>query len=318
MNIAIIGAGEIGRALAHVFKKNAQIEFWDKDSSGLPDMKPLKEVVRHASVIFLCIPSWAIREVALQMKSFIDSSSVIVSLAKGIEQETFKTMDAVLGELFLEGQPVAVLGGPLLAEELLKDMPGVGIFASKDSHAFDLARPLFDGTHVRLEYVDDPRAVALVSVFKNVYAVALGIAEGLCWGWNAKGWLASRAMEEMRDIVVSVGSDSRIASGPAGAGDFLATAMSPDSRNRTTGIEIARTGRCEVPSEGCRSLPHVIALLGSKKVYCPILTALDQIINKHEEPKTIFQNLFTNPSFTATSEKHTMREYNACTAVFFH
>lgn len=290
-NVLFIGAGEIGTALAHVIGNRTEIEMWDKNSERIPGMRPPEESVPEASIIFICVPSWVVRELLVRVAPLIRPETIVVSLAKGIEEKSLKAMDTVLQESLPPNQRFGILGGPLLAEELMADLPGIGVFASASRDAFDEIAPLFANSCIRLEYADDPHAVALVAVLKNVYAVGLGMADGLGWGWNAKGWLAAHAMDEMARIVKVLGDNPAIVHGSAGAGDFLATAMSPNSRNRETGREIAMNGMCQNPSEGCRSIPSVLALLRENVHQFPFLLSLDRIINQHENPKAVFQDL---------------------------
>jgi glycerol-3-phosphate dehydrogenase (NAD(P)+) len=289
--ILFIGAGEIGTALAHVIGDRAKVEMWDRHADKVVNMKPLEETVPRADVVFVCVPSWVVREVIGGIAKMLRPEAIVVSLAKGIEKDTQKTMDAVLNEVV--SQRFAILGGPLLAEELMADQPGIGVFASKDKSAFDEVAPFFYGSNVRLEYASDPYTVALCAMLKNVYAVGLGVADGIGWGWNAKGWIATESLREMQNIVEALGGDSKIVQGSAGAGDFLATAMSPDSRNWATGREIAVTGSCKELSEGCRSIESIKNVLGDKVSGFNLLLSLDRIINKHEISKSVFQDLFT-------------------------
>ncbi len=292
--VVFIGAGKIGKALAHVIGPRAEIEMWDKDPNQVPgEMKTLEEIAPSADVIFLCVPSWTVREVSERLAPLTKKNAIIIALSKGLEEGTLKTMDAVMRETFSAEQHIAFLGGPLLSDELLADMHGVGVLASGgDKTAFDAVRPLFNGTNLRLEYASDIRTVALMSVLKNIYALGLGIAEGLDWGWNGKGWLAGRALEEMTGIIRTLDGDAQIVAGSAGAGDFLATSMSPTSRNRTTGQEIARTGTGKTPSEGSHSLPRVLALLDKNAARFPLLLALDRIVTKQESARETFEELF--------------------------
>lgn len=290
--VLFIGAGEIGTALAHLIGNRTNVEMWDKDTKRAQNMRSLEKSVPEASVIFVCVPSWVVRELLVRIAPFLHPEAVVVSLAKGIEEKTLKTMDAVLAETLPSTQRFAILGGPLLAEELMIDLPGVGVFASKFRESFMEIIPLFAGSPVRLEYSDDPHAVALSGVLKNIYAVGLGVADGLGWGWNGKGWLAAQAIREMVKIISLVGGRVNTVSDSAGTGDFLATAMSPDSHNRKAGREIAENGTCKVPGEGCRSVPSVLELLKEDINQFSFLFALNRIINKHEDPKAVFQDLF--------------------------
>ncbi len=293
--VLFIGAGKIGTALAHVIGSRAAINLWDQDPAQAPSMLPLAESVPLADVIFLCTPSWTIRAIIEQIMPFLRPVTVIVSLAKGLEAETQSTMDTVLANLLPAVQPWGILGGPLLADELTDELPGIGVFGSASRSAYLEINKLFLGSNVRLEYSSDPHTIALAAVLKNIYAVILGLASGLGWGYNGQGWLAARALGEMTEIVSQLGNDATLIAGPAGAGDFLATAMSPDSHNRTAGQELAKTGRCTTTNEGCRSLPTIITLLNNQLDQFPLLSALNQIVEQHAEAATIFHNLLTTP-----------------------
>ncbi|MBI4714317.1 hypothetical protein HY771_04000 [Candidatus Uhrbacteria bacterium] len=294
--VTFIGIGEIGNALMHVIGERAAIRAWDKDSSKMEKPISLEESLKGVEIVFLCVPSWVVRDVCKDISPFINQKTYAISLAKGLEEKTLKTMDAVLEECLPQNQPFGVLGGPLLAEELMADLPGIGVLGAKDPIVFSCLQKLFKGSFVRLENASDPRTVALAAVLKNIYAVGLGIAEGLGWGWNGKGWLAAKGLDEMNVIARLLNADERIMAGPAGGGDFFATAMSPDSRNRETGREIAIAGECVKTSEGCRSIASVLELVNDSKQHLPFLLSLDRIINKHEKPKKVFEDLFRSGS----------------------
>lgn len=293
--VAFIGFGEIGGALAGLMKPHAEIRAWDKDPAKvMGGVHSMDEAIDGTDAVFLCVPSWVIRQVAEEMRDKLPPKAVVISLAKGLEAVTLKTMDVVLREALRPHQPSGVMGGPLLAEELNEGLPGVGVIGAEDQFVFETIAPLFFGTALRLEYKSDSSAVALSSVLKNIYAVALGMSDGLGWGWNAKGWLAARGLQEMSDIVAQLKGDLDVTRGPAGAGDFLATALSPGSFNRETGRQIALTGECKTLSEGCRSIISILELLGSVRPNLPILFSLDQIINQHAPVKTVFQQLLSS------------------------
>lgn len=290
--IVIIGAGEIGQAIAKLFsKKGVEIELWDKDESKNPEQKPLAEIVPAADFLFLCVPSWVLRAALKSFSGFLKKETVIVSLAKGIEAGTLKTVPEMIGELAPRHQ-FALLAGPMLAEELIDGKGGRGVAAVESSSLFEKVKSLFQGTDLILEWSADVRGVALASVVKNIYAVGLGIADCLGWGGNAKGWLFSRAFREMVEIVSLLGGQPATVLGTAGLGDLTATGFSPYSRNRQTGDELVRTGKCLVPGEGIVSLPSVLALLGEQKNKFPLLNVLAKVCLDGENAKKVFKDLF--------------------------
>lgn len=291
-HVLFIGAGEMGTALAQAIEHNAVIEKWDKNGDRTPGARSLEESVPRATVIFLCVPSWAMREVLVRISPSIRPNTIVISLAKGIEEKSTETMDVMLQKLLPANQAFGILGGPLLAKEIVAHLPSVGVFAATSHKAFNAIAPLFANSCVRLEYAQDPHGVALAAVLKNVYAVALGIADGLGWGWNGKGWLAARALKEIEGILACLHVQSSLVLGSAGAGDFLATALSPDSHNTQAGREIALSGTCKIPSEGCRAIPLVRALLKEHAGRFAFLLSLERIVVGQEDPKAVFQDVW--------------------------
>lgn len=296
--ISILGAGKIGRAIGTILeKRKCEIEFWDKDTSKVPASKPLAEVIASADILFLCVPSWAMREAVAGALAHLNSKSVIVALAKGIEQTTNKTMDEVLAE-FLPRNRFAILGGPMLAKELQKGLNGVGVAGVKSKKICDKIKQLFDGTNLHITCVSDMHGVVLAGVLKNIYAIGLGIADGLSWGNNQKGYFVVAAIKEMAEIISALGGKKETAYSAAGLGDLIATGYSPCSRNRRVGEELVKTGKCCLEYEGPRSLPHITTLLRKRKLQPPfLLAALNNILIRGQDAKTVFEN-YIKESYT--------------------
>ncbi|KKW12801.1 MAG: Glycerol-3-phosphate dehydrogenase [NAD(P)+] [Parcubacteria group bacterium GW2011_GWA2_49_9] len=292
-HVAIIGAGAIGQALAHILDRNKEnrLELFDKDPAKVTRAAlPLPDVVKEAEVLFLCVPSWAMRGALTEMKSYLSQDAIVVSLAKGIEEEHKKTMDALLVEI-LPQHRIALLGGPMLAAEFMEDLPGVGCLATEHVEVAEQIAGLFAGTLLSFETTSDVRGVAFAGVLKNIYALGLGVAHGLSWGDNQKGWYLTRALVEMATIVEQLGGKRETAYSLAGIGDLVATGFSGYSRNSRSGEEIVRNGVCNIQSEGCASLPHFLKLLPADRSVFPLLHGLEQIIIDGKDAKDIFSQL---------------------------
>lgn len=293
MKAAIIGAGRIGSALGQVFRASGhEVELWDRDTARTPERKPLADILPSSDAVIFCTPSWATRSAVADCIPLLSKGAVVASLAKGLEKDAGKTMDEVLAELLPGGhRPYALLGGPMLAKELALGLPGVVVAATRSRRAFERVCALFRGSKVRCEWTKDVRAAAYLGVLKNIFAIGLGIADGLEWGLNAKGWFAAAAIREMDGIVRLLAKDAHSAAGTAGAGDFIATAFSPYSKNREFGHRIVKTGQCDLTSEGCVSLPALVGLLGKKTGSFPILSAVNRILTARSDAKTVFEQL---------------------------
>jgi len=189
-------------------------------------------------------------------------------------------------------QPFMVVGGPMLAAEIVAGNDAIGVFASKNEAALAWADGVFADEHFRVETTPDMASVALAGVLKNIYAVALGIADGLGVSGNEKGWVTAAAVKEMVDAATALGADPKIILGAAGVGDLIATGYSVHSRNREVGIEIVATGKCNIRGEGLSSLPFLMARLGEKAQAFPLMMLVHRIGVACEPARLAFEEYF--------------------------
>ncbi len=293
ISVAIIGAGQLGSAVGSILrKKGISPALWDADPAKVPDQKPLEEAVKSAGCVLLCVPSWAMRKAVAGVVPFLASGATVVSFAKGIESETQKTMSELLAELLPAGQPFVVVGGPMLAHEIADGKHAIGVFASASADALRILKELFSSPEVAVELTDDPQSVSVAGVLKNIYAVGIGIADGLELGDNEKGWLASLALREMSGIGRELGVDQDILSGTAGVGDFIATAWSARSQNHQIGAEIAVTGTCSTRGEGLMSVTPLLKRLGSAAESFPLLALIAKVGRDCSPARPAFEAFF--------------------------
>jgi glycerol-3-phosphate dehydrogenase len=299
-NIGIIGYGEIGQALEKVLlSARHEVAVWDIDPEKVHGTKSLASIASHAEVLFLCVPSWALRAAVVSLRPHLTvrPEVIIVSLAKGVETGTRMMADELLLDTLPPKQPFALLGGPMLAGELKNDQPGFAVIASPVARTRTAVAGLFAGTNVRVFETPDRRSVATAGVMKNIYALALGIADGLEWGANRKGWLAAAAEDEMLSVGAALGAKPAIIRGPAGFGDFIATAFSAHSRNRTAGEAFIRSGVCDTSSESARSLASLVQRVERCRVPVPpVLGALVATVVGKKDVRRTFEALGSLPN----------------------
>ncbi len=287
MNIAIIGAGGIGKAIAHVLEKaDTSVSFWDTDEGKRSGT--LKDVLQYARVVFFCIPSHALPSALPTITPVLGWGSVVVTVSKGLTGA--ETPEAMF-ETCIEPRRFVALMGPMLADELMRDQGGAAVAASASRESADVVRNLFARTALRVETSDDVRGVMLAGVLKNVYAIELGCAQELGLGRNTLGELVSRAVREMAYIVERLGGDERSAYGLPGLGDLVATGFSQDSRNCAFGRALAKGEKPDFMTEGKMSLPHLLTLLGSCVDELPLLAILRDVVIAGKHPRAILEVL---------------------------
>ncbi len=291
-NVLIIGAGALGQALAKVMPKDrAQVFFFDTDATKCPGgCQPLETLVPAANYIFMCIPSWAVRPALSQIAATVPPVTAVISMAKGLESPTAKTMFEVCSEVLPPNQPVGILGGALLAHEIGSGLPGMGTIACTDDALAANLLALLQGSSLQLTWSSDARSVALAGVLKNVYALVLGIGDGLGLGSNARGWLFAQAVREMLEIAKFLQADVQVILSVAGVGDLVATGLSPQSKNHTAGVQLAQQGRTTLECEGIMSFPSLLQLIGSRPGL-RLLSALEAILQKGQNVRIVMQEL---------------------------
>ncbi len=284
--VLIIGAGEIGQAIGFLLKKTGKcgITFWDKEKGKVEDQKGLSELVPEADFIFLAIPSKAVRVAVQSFLPYVAKKGVVIALSKGIE-ESGKTIDELLKD-FLPLEKVALLFGPMIAEELARGACGAAVIAASSEKTVKEMRVLF-GKDLRIDFSDDFRGIALSGVLKNIYSIGLGIIHELSLGTNFRGWYVGAACSEMVRIVAELDGKPESVYSSAGVGDLIATGFSADSRNHQVGRELVR-GNTSSSSEGSESLPRLNKLLGEKMAEYPIYSALSAIVTEGKKVSEFF------------------------------
>lgn len=293
-HVSFIGAGEIGAALAQlVSRSGAHVEQWDADPKKVPNQKSLEEVVSKADVLFLCVPSWILRIAVKPIVPHLKKKTLCVFVSKGVEADSHLLIDGMAKSMLPKGQPFALLSGPMLAEELVDGHGGAACVGTKSAADYKMIQHIFSCDDLHLTHAPNTKSVAVAGVLKNVYAIALGIAAGLKWGDNRKGWLVTESVQEMIIIMKALKADPSYVLSQAGLGDFIATGMSQYSSNQSLGRELVEESTCKRKSEGCEALPSLVKMLGAKTMKSlPILSALDRVIEKGKNAKDEFETSF--------------------------
>lgn len=259
--ITVIGAGSWGTALANLLAENGEkVKLYGRDqavvnsineehrnpkyfpeyklSTNLSASNDIKASLKDASLLVLSIPTQALNDVLKKIKNMIDSETIIVSTAKGIDESKFKTNSQMIKEAGFKN--VVVLSGPTHAEEVMDHLPTAIVAAAEKREIAEQVQDLFMSKYFRVYTNPDLRGVELGGALKNVIAVASGICDGLNFGDNTRAALITRGLNEMSRFVNYHGARELTLAGLSGMGDLVVTCTSMHSRNRRFGIEIGR------------------------------------------------------------------------------
>ena len=325
MRIGILGAGSWGTALAFLLgKKREEVLLWarrkeiadwinDKNENRFylpgiilpPNIRAtieIGEAVEEKEVIVLAVPSFAMREVGERLSHCDLGSAIVVSAAKGLEEESGKRMSEVILEIMPSlKERLLVLSGPNLAGEIVREIPTTSVVAGEESLS-SLVQELFATHYFRVYRNEDIIGVELGGALKNIIAIGAGINDGLGFGDNTKSALMTRGLAEMIRLGLRLGASLQTFFGLAGLGDLVATCASPLSRNRRLGELIAKGKSLEEAkkeigqvAEGEPTTRAAYNLAMSLGVEMPITCEIYNVLFKGKDPRQAVIDLMTRP-----------------------
>jgi len=225
---------------------------------------------------------------------FLPKHVPIITVSKGIENETLMTMTQVLEDCLPEEfHPyIGVLSGPSFAKETALRMPTVVTIASRWDRLASRAQAVFHTDTFRTYTSSDVMGVQLGGSLKNVIAIAAGIADGLGFGHNARAGIITRGLAEISRIATRHGANPLTLAGLSGLGDLVLTCTGDLSRNRSLGIELGKgrgleeilAGMKQV-AEGVRTAKSARGLSLRDKVELPICEQVYCILHEGKSPK---------------------------------
>jgi glycerol-3-phosphate dehydrogenase (NAD(P)+) len=170
--------------------------------------------------------------------------------------------------------------------------------AMPDEHIARSLQAIFASRVFRVYTGTDVLGCELGGVLKNVIAIAAGMGEGLGVGDNTRALVITRGLAEVTRLGTAMGGQQSTFAGLTGLGDLMATCMSPLSRNRRVGEELAR-GRTidEIAAdmnqvaEGVKSARVVVELAAKHGVAMPIATEVDAVVNDGRSAEEAFRGL---------------------------
>jgi len=319
--IAVLGAGNMGTAVAQVLASNGHtVRAWSIETDVVEEMRDrqantkylagvelhpgiqavwdIEKAVASVGVVVMSVPSQIVAGITRDLKGYLQPDQLVLNVAKGLESGTNRRLSEVIaGELGPRGATIGAMGGPAIAIEMARGQPTAVVVAFEDEAAAQRVQSLLQNDWVKAGMTTDLCGLELSSTLKNVYAIALGICDGIGMGANTKAFVGTLAIAEMGRICVALGGQAETVYGLAGLGDLLTTGYSQHSRNRTLGEMLGAGGDWqrfveEKTVEGVPACGAVRELVGESGLALPLLETIDAIICKRAEATLAMGELF--------------------------
>jgi glycerol-3-phosphate dehydrogenase (NAD(P)+) len=259
----------------------------------------LCDVLDGAELVFVSVPSQALRENLAAVRELLPERAIVTSLMKGIEKGTRARMSEVLGqELRIDPARIAVISGPNLALEIAKEQPTAAVVSSESIDTARIVAMAATNNYFRSFVNTDVIGTEFGGVLKNLIALAIGIVDGVGYGENTKASIITRGLVEMTDFAVSYGARPQTLAGLAGLGDLIATCESPLSRNNTAGRLLGQgysftdvVAQMNQTAEGLSSVAPILELALVAGVDMPIVSQVAEVLAGTMDPRDIAPHL---------------------------
>ncbi len=329
MRIAVYGAGSWGTALAvHFSRSGFSVELIGRDplknrvmreagenklhlpgisfpfSLTVPDT--IEAVSEETELLILAVPTPYLRASVrgINIQRVFSSDCLFLSAVKGIEKKTLKLPSSIIAEEWGESvkERLGVLSGPNFAREVALGLPAATTIASENRAVTERLIEALSVSRFRCYGNSDPLGVELSGALKNVYAIAVGIADGLKLGDNARAALITRSMAEMIRLggCRAFGATLESFSGLAGFGDLILTCTGNQSRNRSVGLALGRGESYDAilaergsVAEGVHTVCAVVELAKRHQVDMPIAEEVYQILYHRKSAQASLESLFS-------------------------
>lgn len=324
-SITLFGAGSWGTALSvHLASAGRDVVLWARRPEVVEEIRRtshnptyLPELLIPSSVYIttdletaaqatdfwgMAVPSQGVRDRAETLRPYADEETTVVSLSKGIENDTLLTMTQVLDGVLdcVPRRQIGALYGPSHAEEVAEGRPTTVVAAAPEKDSARHIQRRFMTERLRVYLNTDMMGVEIGGSAKNVLAIAAGICDGVGYGDNAKAALVTRGLAEIQRLALALGADPQTLAGLAGIGDLVVTCMSEHSRNRYLGEQIGAGksleevhSQMEMVAEGVRTTQSVYDLARQQGIEMPITEAVHSILFDDKAPSEMVKRLMT-------------------------
>ena len=324
LKFGVIGSGSWATALIKILSENnndinwyirntENIEFIKKNShnpnylsSVELNLKKLKisaeinEVVEASNVIIIAVPSEYVND---EMKKIVVdiSNKIIICALKGLVPETNLLFGEHMQKHFdISPNKFLVIGGPCHAEEVALEKLSYLTISSSNLELCKVISKKFSCKYIKVKASDDVIGIEYASMLKNIFALAVGISNGLGYGDNYQSVLMSNSIKEMKRFISKRHKIKRNINNSAYLGDLLVTGYSSFSRNRMFGNMIgkgytvkAAQLEMKMVAEGyiATKKAYLLNLDSKKKAKTPIIDAVYKILYEKRSAKKIFKDL---------------------------
>lgn len=323
LNIAVLGGGSWGTALAHLLStkghyttlimRNEEVALSINTQHKNP--KYLKDkylhhsliastdlsLIKNSELLVLAIPCQQLYSYLSSIKPYISPNAIVINTAKGLDLKSHETMNYVVSKSLIDLNPkYAILSGPSFAAEVMEHQPTAVVLGCACENTGDVLREIFSTSWFRCYSSLDVKGVELGGAMKNVMAIAAGVCDGLGLGHNSRAALICRGLAEMTRLGISMGAQEHTFIGLSGLGDLTLTCNGNLSRNRQVGLRLGQGEKLQdivnslgMVAEGVKTAEVLHQIAIKKQLCAPITESVCNLVMGQIKAREAVENLMS-------------------------
>jgi glycerol-3-phosphate dehydrogenase (NAD(P)+) len=226
IRIAVLGAGNMGTAMAHALAGNGhEVTVWDHFPEVVEDIRLRREnrrflpgvrlhagiratagageCVAGAALVVVGVPSPFVASMLAPVVSVLEKNAVLLNVSKGFAPGTRRPLLFML-ERLAPMHACVHLAGPAIANELARGVPASIVLAAADERVALRVAGWFAAPSFMPGTTTDVAGAALGGILKNVYAILLGALETL--SGDARNLEAAALSAGVREMAAIAGA----------------------------------------------------------------------------------------------------------------
>lgn len=244
MKLLVLGGGVWGTAMGSLLSlKGYDITIWGHNRDKMDNINRnrvhpnLKDFLLSKNIIFtnsidskieydfiiIALPVQKIREVLEKLQ--LTKKAIYIILSKGIEFSTLKRVSEILVDLNISKDNISTLYGPTHSKNIMLKEPSMMTATSLNVDSANRVKKLFETSYVKININSDVVGEELSAALKNCMAIAVGIVDGMKYGYNTKAAIISEASREIVNIIKHFNGKVDSFFNPSGIGDLIATSL---------------------------------------------------------------------------------------------
>jgi glycerol-3-phosphate dehydrogenase (NAD(P)+) len=327
MKITVLGAGNMGTTVAHVISKNGyhvtiwnyegdpepleQIKTYHENKKYLPGIKlsrdievqpDLEKALKGAGVVFYVMPSSFMDSMLTRVAGFVTEKVIIVDVSKGVKKQDWEVsklharqLKPAETKLATIKKNMVTISGPAIAGDLAKGgFTAMSVASVKSLHVKKVAE-ILENDFLKLVPSNDTIGIKMAGALKNIYAILLGLCDGLKLPMNTKAFFLTESLKEISLVLEKIGGKKETVYCLAGLGDLIGTALCTTSRNRSFGeflvyaeTKSAAEQKVGQVVEGIEAVKKLRVLSKQLKIKLPLAEMVWKIVWKNQNIQSQF------------------------------